>query len=929
MFKFINKFFDANQKELNRIQPIVDSINKLDDKYSKLKKEEFKAKTAQFKSLLSSKDKTLDDLLPPAFALVRSAALKTIGEKHYDVQLIAGITLHQGKIAEQKTGEGKTLSATAPLYLNALSGKGAHLVTVNDYLARRDCGWMGPIYHLLGLSTSAMISEQSFIYDPEYEDKQAVDWRLRHLKPTTRKDAYKADITYGINSEFGFDYLRDNMAKNKESLVQGEFHYAIIDEVDSILIDEARTPHIISAPDTKPTQKYYQMAKVIEKLTPKMDYEIDEKLRTAHLTDHGIGKIEKMFGIKDIYEKDFETVHLLEAALKARTLFAKDKDYVVKNDQVTIVDEFTGRLLEGRRFSEGLHQAIEAKENVTIQRESKTLATVSLQNYFRMYQKLAGMTGTAATEAEEFRKIYNLDVVEIPTNRTLARADESDQVYKTQRAKFAAVVTEIEKAYKKGQPVLVGTTSIDKNQIIGQFLKRKGIPHNLLNAKNHLREAQIIADAGKKGAITVATNMAGRGVDIILGGAPPDKYTTADKDQYEKEKDAWKKSHQQVLDAGGLYVIGTERHESRRIDNQLRGRAGRQGDPGKTRFFVALDDDIMRLFGGDQIAKIMTTFKMPENIPLEHPMVTRSIEQAQVRVEGFNFDSRKHLVEYDDVLNKQREIIYTRRRKTLEKDDSIKADILEILDDQIQNLTIFFSPEGISQSEIEKIVTEFTSIIPFDQNSQKQLVQNLSKNPDPQKIISFLQKISKEIYQKREQDVTPETMRNIERWVSLQVIDSLWMDHLTAIDDLREGIGLRGYGQRDPLVEYKNEAFTMFESLLASIDSEIVHRIFKVQVVQNPQPLQQENIIEKPAGTQPSPTNQTSPQQPTSTPQTISSSNKIGRNNLCPCGSGKKYKKCHLINPQKTPEQIRLFSLYFNDPKKWQQETGIKLKKLH
>lgn len=933
MFKFISKFFDANQKELNRLQPLVDKINNLEPEFKNFKKDDFTAKTAQFKEQLSG-DKTLDDILPQAYALVRQASFQTIGERHFDVQLIAGIVLHQGKIAEQKTGEGKTLSATLPLYLNALTGKGTHLVTVNDYLARRDCGWMGPIYHLLGLTCSAIISEQSFIYDPDYKDKKATDWRLRHLRPVPRKQAYQADITYGINSEFGFDYLRDNMATSLDQLVQTGFHYAIVDEVDSVLIDEARTPHIISAPDTKPTKRYYDMARLVDKLTPKIDYEVDEKLRTAHLTDHGIGKIEKMFNIPDIYEKDFETVHLLEAALKAKTLFARDKDYVVKDNQVIIVDEFTGRLLPGRRFSEGIHQAIEAKENVTIQRESKTLATISLQNYFRMYQKLAGMTGTAATEAEEFKKIYDLDVIIIPTNKPLIRKDHSDFIYKTQRAKFAAVVREIIKAHKKGQPVLVGTTSIEKNEIVGNFLKRKGIPHNLLNAKNHAREAQIIADAGKKGSVTVATNMAGRGVDIVLGGSPPDKYTATDKKQYQKDRNLWKKDHQQVVNLGGLLVLGTERHESRRIDNQLRGRSGRQGDPGATRFFVALDDDIMRLFGGDQIAKIMTTFKMPEDVPLEHPMVTKSIEQAQVKVEGFNFDIRKHLVEYDDVLNKQREIIYKKRRKILKNENSqdLKKNILDKISAQIENYALLVSPEGVTNKEIKKIVKEFSTIIPFDSQSQNQIITALEKNPHPQKIIEFLNKIAIDTYQKREEDLTPQVMRQIERFVSLQVIDHLWMEHLTAIDDLREGIGLRGYGQRDPLVEYKNEAYSMFERLIANIDSEITHRIYKVQPVGSLKPRQPENIVAKAAGTgSPSAPATPRPKRTSPSPQkTIIShpkgAKKIGRNDPCPCGSGKKYKKCHLNNPTKTSQEQRLFSLYFSDPKAWEKETGIKRK---
>ncbi|EKD87444.1 MAG: hypothetical protein ACD_36C00079G0001, partial [uncultured bacterium] len=684
MFKFLTRLLDTNEKEVSRIRKSVERINEFEGDAKKVKTADFTKKTAEFRERLTG-GQQLDELVPEAYALVREAAFRTIGERHYDVQLVAALALHEGKVAEQKTGEGKTLSATPALYINALSGRGAHLVTVNDYLARRDAGWMGPVYHVLGLKVAAMINDQSFLYDPQFEDKTATDWRLKHLRPITRKEAYLADITYGINSEFGFDYLRDNMARSMDQLVQREYHYAIIDEVDSILIDEARTPHIISAPAEEATHKYYDYAKIVEKLSQDTDFVIDEKLRTAHLTDHGILKIEKMMGLGNIYETDFETVHHIEAALKAKTLYHREKEYIVKEGQVIIVDEFTGRLLTGRRFSEGIHQAIEAKEGVAIQQESKTLATVSLQNYFRMYQKLAGMTGTAATEAEEFKKIYNLDVLTIPTHRPMVRQDNADSVYKTTRAKYAAVVNDIIEHHKRGQPVLVGTTSIDKNEIISEFLKRKGIPHEVLNAKNHLREAMIISDAGKKGAVTVATNMAGRGVDIILGGAKKEKWEYEDEKEWERDTKEWQKRHDDVVNFGGLHVIGTERHESRRIDNQLRGRSGRQGDPGSSRFYVSLEDEIMKLFGGDQVARLMTAFKMPEDVPLEHAMVSRAIEQAQVKVEGFHFDSRKHLVDYDDVLNKQREIVYKRRRKILEGENQ-KEKIIEKISGEIANV---------------------------------------------------------------------------------------------------------------------------------------------------------------------------------------------------------------------------------------------------
>ncbi|MCL5797851.1 MAG: preprotein translocase subunit SecA [Patescibacteria group bacterium] len=888
MLKFLSKFLDANERELTKIRTVVDKINSQEETIRRLPDNKFSAKTAEFKERLS-RGENLDDLLPEAFALVREAAKRRISERHFDVQLIAAIVLHRGAVAEQKTGEGKTLSAIPALYLNALSGRGVHLVTVNDYLARRDAGWMGPIFAMLGMSVSAIIGEQSFIFDPQYTDKSAVDWRLGNLRPISRKEAYLADVTYGINSEFGFDYLRDNMISEASQMVQRGFHYAIVDEVDSVLIDEARTPHIISAPDTEPTQKYYEYAKMIDKLNKETDFEIDEKLRTAHLTEHGVLKVEKMMGVDNLYEKDFASVHHIEAALKARTLFLRDKDYVVKDNQVIIVDEFTGRLLVGRRFSEGLHQAIEAKEGVPIQQESRTLATVSLQNYFRMYEKLAGMTGTAATEAEEFHKIYKLDVVIIPTNRPMVRIDHPDAVYKTTRAKLAAVVADIEDCHKRGQPVLVGTTSIEKNEILSEFLRRKGIPHEVLNAKNHVSEATIISNAGRVEAVTVATNMAGRGVDIILGGQPPSDKELSElgKKGYDKLKEEWKKNHDKVLKLGGLHVIGTERHESRRIDNQLRGRSGRQGDPGSSRFFVALDDEIMRLFGGDQVAKLMTVFKLPEDVPLEHAMVSRAIEQAQVKVEGFHFDSRKHLVEYDDVLNKQREIIYKLRRQIV-VGQNLKEMMQKKLSEQIRTLVNLYSADNaVNQGDKEKILKEFVSIVPFDPNSEKQILVQLGERKIPQEIEEFLVKVVGDVYEQREKTLGSEIMRQIEKWAGLSVVDNMWMDHLDAIDDLREGIGLRGYGQLDPLVEYKNEAYSMFERLVFSVDYEITHRIFKIQVQLAPDQMvvlqkQQQTSIQKEAQ-----------KRSQSITHSTQSKNRLGRNDPCWCGSGKKWKKCH------------------------------------
>ena len=882
MLGIFGKLLDSNKREINKLKSIVESINGLEKKISKSEDKQLKGKFAEFK-LQHERGKSLNDLLPEVFANVRESAKRNLGQRHFDVQLMAAITLHQGKIAEQKTGEGKTLSAIPALYLHSLTGKSVHLVTVNDYLARRDAGWMGPVFDFLGLKVSSIIGEMSFLFDPKHTDKTALDFRLSHLRTITRREAYLADVVYGINSEFGFDYLRDNMASDISEIVQRGYYFAVVDEVDSVLIDEARTPHIISAPDEAPGKKYYEYASLVEKLNPDIDYKIDEKLRTAHLTDHGILKIEKMFGVANIYEKDFDTVYHLEAALKARTLFRKEKDYIVKDNQVILVDEFTGRLLMGRRLSEGLHQAIEAKEQVPIQRESKTLATVSLQNYFRMYSKLSGMTGTAATEAAEFHKIYGLDVVVIPTHRSMIRKDHQDFVYKTGRAKLTAVADEIEKAYKKGQPTLVGTTSIEKNELISSLLVRRGIRHEVLNAKNHEQEARIIAQAGKKGAVTVATNMAGRGVDIILGGDTP-KAENGYVMENTLEWKQWEKQHDEVVSLGGLFVIGTERHESRRIDNQLRGRSGRQGDPGTSRFFVGLDDEIMRLFGGETISRLMTRFNMPENVPLQHLIVSRAIEQAQTKVEGFNFDIRKHLVEYDDVLNKQREIIYKRRRRILEEKDGLKEETLDKINQSISLLV------GALETD-EKTISEFTTIIPFDEQSKEQLTQQLVNLSEAEKKTEFLQKLAGDLYEKKELEIGADLMRKIERFVGISVIDTLWMDHLDAIENLRGGIGLRGYGQRDPLVEYKNEAYKMFEQLISGIDDGIVHRIYKIQVQEAPTVLAHKHIVEKPAGLDIG-ISETS----VSVGQSAQKKQKPGRNDPCYCGSGKKYKKCHYVN---------------------------------
>jgi len=884
MFKFLNKLFDQNEKELKKMAPLVEKINSLEPAMRKLKDSQFPKKTAEFRQRVTGGE-GLGYLLPEAFALAREAIRRVVGERAFDVQLMAAAALHQGKIAEQKTGEGKTLSAAIAAYLNALEGKGVHVVTVNDYLARRDTGWYGKALNFAGLSLGCIIHEQAFVLDPTYEEKGQDDERLRHLRPVERREAYLADITYGTNNEFGFDYLRDNMVYELGQQVQRGHYFAIVDEVDSILIDEARTPLIISAPDTEPTKKYYDFARLVKDLDPQTDYTVDEKSKTANLTDYGIRKIERKLGVDNLYEKDYDTIHHVENALRAKTLFLRDRDYVVKDNQVIIVDEFTGRLMFGRRWSDGLHQAVEAKEGVSIQQESITLATISFQNYFRMYQKLAGMTGTAATEAEEFRHIYGLDVIVIPTNKPMIRIDYPDVVYKNMRVKYAAVVREIEECYKKGQPVLVGTTSIEKNEIISKFLERKGIPHQVLNAKHHEKEAKIIAQAGRFRAVTVATNMAGRGVDIVLGGALPERPPKIPNSKFQmtKEYRQWQKEHEEVVKLGGLHVIGTERHESRRIDNQLRGRSGRQGDPGSSRFFVSLEDDLMRIFGGEQISRLMDTLRIPEDQPIEHKMVSKAIEQAQIKVEGFNFDLRKRVVEYDDVMNKQREIIYSKRKQVLEKtekDEGLKKEILEKMEQETGRLAESLEPE--------LIVREFCEILPLDSASQSQLQRQIAELKSTDKTRELLKKLVFEAYEMREKQIGSPVMREIEKFVCLQAIDRLWIDHLEAMESLREGVGLRGYAQQDPLVEYKKEAFSSFERLLETIENEVVRRIFRIQVAQAPtMPRQiQTNIdLQDQMGL-------ASSSQGTPKP-VVSGKKKIGRNDPCWCGSGKKWKKCH------------------------------------
>ncbi|MFA5157930.1 MAG: preprotein translocase subunit SecA [Patescibacteria group bacterium] len=887
-----SKFFsDSSQKVVNRYRRFLDAANGFEEELKKKSDKELKEYTEKFKKMLEGKEdleeieKILEDIKPEAFAVVREVSRRVWGERHFDVQLIGGAVLHSGQIAEMKTGEGKTLVATLPLYLNALTGRGVHLVTVNDYLSKSQGEGMGEIYNFLGLSVGVIQNQQiSYRFKKNKDYKHYSEADGSNLEPCSRKDAYACDITYGTNNEFGFDYLRDNMAPNLEMCVQRELHYAIVDEVDSILIDEARTPLIISAPAEESASLYQKFAALVPRLKKEDDYTVDEKDRAVMITDAGIKKLEGMLGIPNVYAAEtIELVHHLEEALKAHAIFKRDKDYVVKDGEILIVDEFTGRLMPGRRYSEGLHQAIEAKENVEVKRESQTMATISFQNLFRLYHKLAGMTGTAATEAEEFYKIYKLDVTEIPTNKPMVRADGSDKIYKSYAGKIDALIADIKERQEKGQPVLCGTVSVSKNEQLSKALKKAGIKHEVLNAKNHEREAKIIVKAGQQGAVTVATNMAGRGTDIKLGEG--------------------------VAKLGGLHVIGTERHESRRIDNQLRGRAGRQGDPGSSQFYVSMDDDLMRIFGGDRLKGIMERLGLPEDVPIENKMISRSIESAQKKVEGHNFDIRKHLVEYDDVMNSHRKYIYGKRRKILEsavddKESSLKADILQMVEEETTGI---FSALA---SEPEKIRVEIDAI--FGENQIKDF------------SLDAVVKQSMEIYEKREKMFGQEMMREVEKAVYLRTIDMLWVEHLTTMEELRTGIGLQGYAQTDPLVAYKQESYRLFQDLLSAINTGVVKTIYRVEI-NRPQPVAstperpleyqspdadeigeiQMEEIEKDI-TQAPQSNQgitTSIRQKgksvfdrmdnsDGTATQIKSSNKPGRNDPCPCGSGKKYKKC-------------------------------------
>jgi preprotein translocase subunit SecA len=894
----LNKIFgDPNAKIIKSLQPIVDKINNLEKDWQNLSDQQLKDKTIEFKSRLE-KGESLDDLLEEAFATVREMSNRILGQRHYDVQLIGGIILHRGQIAEMKTGEGKTLVATLPLYLNALSGKGVHLVTVNDYLARVGAGWMAPIYYALGLSTSVIVHETAYQYDPEYNDDGQYDERLRNFKKISRREAYYCDITYGTNNEFGFDYLRDNMAYELAQTVQRPLNYAIVDEIDSILIDEARTPLIISAPAEESGDKYGRFAQLVQRLKEGEDYNIDEKMRAATLTDSGVSKMEDWLGIENIYVSGgVKEVHHIEQALKARVLFDKDKDYVVKDGEIVIVDEFTGRLMPGRRYSEGLHQAIEAKEGVQVKKESQTMATVTFQNLFRMYDKLSGMTGTAVTEAEEFDKIYDLEVVVIPTNKPNIRKDYNDLIYRSEEDKYKAVIKDVKERNKKGQPVLIGTISIEKNEILAEMMAREGLKVEALNAKNHLKEAQIIAQAGSLGAITLATNMAGRGVDIVLGG----------------DAEASQEAQEKVKELGGLHVIGTERHESRRIDNQLRGRAGRQGDPGSTRFYVSTDDDLMRIFGGDRLKKMMKTLNLPADVPIQNKLVSNSIESAQKKVEGNHFDTRKHLVEYDDVISRHREAIYTRRRNILEisegeKEGNLSDLIKDMINEEIKLVVNFHTgAETLKEWNIKEIKEVMSTIFDFKEKEANldEIIKGEGNYTEKrEKIIQILIEQANQEYDGLLNKFSQINVNfvDVEKSLLLRAIDQLWVEHLETINYLRQGIGLRGYGQRDPLVEYKKEAYNMYHELVDLIRKQIVYSVYKTAEAlaiapssmfsftadQDKKSLQLEGAAKEMKRQSEARNSFDLVKEKIKDEK----GQKVGRNDPCPCGSGKKFKKC-------------------------------------
>ncbi|MDA8394947.1 MAG: preprotein translocase subunit SecA [Candidatus Dormibacteraeota bacterium] len=892
----LTRIYDPTRREVRHHWQTVTRIGEREEEVRLLADSELQEMTGRFKARLEEGE-TLDDLLIEAFAVAREAARRTLGMRPFDVQCLGGIVLHQGKIAEMKTGEGKTLVAALPLYLNALTGRGCFLVTVNDFLARRDAGWNAPMFHALGMGVGVIIPEASFLYDPEYTDENHPDPRLRHLRPVERQEAYLADIVYATNNEMGFDYLRDNLARAKEHKVQRDRYYAIVDEVDSILVDEARTPLIISGLGEESTEKYYQYAGLIRQLKAETDYTIDEKTKSGSLTEEGIDRIEKMTGISDIYGMEHvEEAHQINQALKAHALYQIDRDYIVKDGEVVIVDEFTGRTMPGRRWSDGLHQAIEAKEGVRVQQEQRTLATVTFQNYFRTFEVLAGMTGTAITEAEEFHKIYHLEVVPIPTNRPMIRIDQPDLIFRSEEAKFKAIAEEIEERYRKGQPVLVGTVSIEKSERLSRLLEKRGVPHEVLNAKQHEREAEIVAGAGQHGAVTIATNMAGRGTDIVLGEG--------------------------VADLGGLYIIGTERHESRRIDNQLRGRAGRQGDPGETRFFLSFEDDLMRVFGGERMRGLMGRLGLDEDTPIESGMVSRQIEGAQSRVEGYNFDNRRYVVEFDDVVNRQREIIYAERDRILEGIDT-RTNLSEWLADVVRELVDLHCHGRHKQEwEMEALWERLRYIFPFPPSEEVELDQ-LGDTP-PEVAETVIQEAER-LYTEREEKYSPELVRQVEVQLMLGLIDERWADYLTTLEHLKDNIRWQSLGQRDPLVEFKAEAFSAFQGFQESLKQEIIRYLFHSQIQVEPtasQPLEgvashpdagsalqdgpdsgASSKVDSSNAAQPRPGTPSDPAEPTVPGHPLppqpnlnlptGSLPVVSRNALCPCGSGKKYKRCH------------------------------------
>jgi preprotein translocase subunit SecA len=855
MRKILTKLFgDPNEAPLKPYQKVVAQVNALEPQMEALSDLELRELSNGLRDRLEE-DETLDDLLPESFAATREAGRRTLGQRHFDVQLLGGAVLHAGKIAEMRTGEGKTLTATLAVGLNALNSRGVHVVTVNDYLAKRDTQWMGQVYDALGLSVACIQHEAAFIYDPDWVSE---DERLARLRPISRREAYEADITYGTNNEFGFDYLRDNMVPTADRMVQRDLAYAIVDEVDNILIDEARTPLIISGQAEQATDRYYQFAQIVKQLREGKDYEVDHKHKTVALSEDGIDRVEELLELQpgeSIYDERYiELTHYLEQALKAHATFQRDKDYIVRDGEVIIVDEFTGRMMMGRRYSEGLHQAIEAKEGVRVRRQNVTLATITFQNYFRMYDKLAGMTGTAKTEAEEFRRIYFLDVVVIPTNQPMVREDHGDLVFKNERGKFRAVIGDIKEKRAAGRPVLVGTASIEASERLSEQLMREGVPHQVLNAKQHEREAAIIAQAGQPQTVTIATNMAGRGTDIVLGPG--------------------------VREAGGLHILGTERHEARRIDNQLRGRAGRQGDPGSSRFYVSLEDELMRRFGSERISTLMERLGMEEDVPIEHGVISKSIENAQIKVEGHNFDLRKHVVQYDDIMNKHREVIYGDRRQLVMGED-IQDRVWEMVEGEIEKIVDANIGDGRDLERYDdKILEAYTGLVPMTTVTLEEIAA-LEKDD----LIDLLIADAEQGYEQVETRFTPEVMRKVERHVMLTIIDKLWVEHLTAMDELREGVGLQAYAQKDPLVVYKTQGYEYFQQLLANIQHDVVHTIFRVQPVVAQQPVRtrvtdesdKSQVAEDGGG------NGASPRK----------SRKIGVNEPCPCGSGKKYKHCH------------------------------------